>query len=74
MKLNMYEDAHIKAHVQYSTFKKTIKVFLTSTNTLDELKAQLNKYFVYLGENHFTCHVFVQMLCVNLGANKDEDM
>ena len=28
----------------------------------------------YLGENHYTCHVFVQMSCVDLGADKDEDM
>jgi len=41
---------------------------------MDELKTQLNKYFVYLGENHITSYVFVQVPCVDLGADKDEDM
>jgi len=41
---------------------------------MDELKEQLNKYFVYLDENHFTCRVFVQMSRVNMGADKDEDI
>jgi len=41
---------------------------------LDELKTQLNKYFVHLGENHTTSHVFVQVSCADLGEDKDEDM
>jgi len=39
-----------------------------------KLKTQLNKYFVYLDENHTTSHVFVQVPCVDLGTDKDEDM
>jgi hypothetical protein len=53
--------------------KKTIKVFLTPTDKLDELKAQLNRYFVHLGENQRTSHVFVQVPSVNLTADKDKD-
>jgi len=37
----------IEGHVTYSAFKKTIKIFLTPTDTLDDLKTQLNKYFVF---------------------------
>ncbi|KEH30354.1 hypothetical protein MTR_4g068447 [Medicago truncatula] len=40
---------------------------------MDELKTQLNKYFAYLGENHTTSYVFVQVPCVDMGADKDED-
>lgn len=50
------------------------KTFLTPTDTMDELKTQFNKYFIYLGESHFTCHVFVQMSCVNLREDKYKDM
>jgi len=41
---------------------------------MDELKTQLNKYFVYLGENHTTSHVFIQVPCVDLRADKYEYM
>jgi len=35
----MSEDGQIEAHVWYSTFKSTVKVFfLTSTDEFDELK------------------------------------
>jgi len=47
--------------------------FLTPNNRLDELKAQLNRYFVHLGENQRTSHVFVQVSCVNMTTDKDED-
>jgi len=57
---------------QYSAFKRTIEVFLTTIDGLDELKAQLNRYFVRLGENQRTSHVFVQVPCVNLAMDKDE--
>ena len=68
----MSQNAQIEGHVRYFAFKKTIKVFLTSTDTMDNLKAQLNKYFVYYDENHTTSHVFVQVPYVDLGADKDE--
>jgi len=41
---------------------------------LDDLKTELNKYFVFHGEDHSTSHVFVQVPCYDLGADKDEDM
>jgi len=74
VKLNMFEVAKIEGRIQYSAFKKTIKVMITSTDSLDDLKAQLNTYFEYLGENQYTRHLFVLMPCMDLGADKDEGM
>jgi len=53
--------------------KKTSKVFLTLTDELDVLKAQLNIYFVHLGENQRTFRIFVHVSCVNLGVDEYED-
>jgi len=39
--------------------RRQLKFFLTLTDTMDELKSQLNKYLVDLGENHTTSCVFV---------------
>jgi len=39
----MYEDTQIEAHVRYSTFKKTIKVFSNSDGHNGWVKIQLNK-------------------------------
>jgi predicted PolB exonuclease-like 3'-5' exonuclease len=44
------------------------------TDSLDNLKARLNTYFEYLGENQHTRHLFVQMPCMDVGADKDDDM
>ena len=74
MKLNISQVAQIEDRVRYSAFKKTIKVVITPTNTIDDLKAQLNTYFEYPGENQYTHHIFAQMPCIDLGADKDEDM
>jgi hypothetical protein len=46
--------------------KKTIKVFITPTDTMDVLKTQLNKYIMYIGENHTTFHVLVQVYHVQI--------
>ncbi|KEH26374.1 hypothetical protein MTR_6g053270 [Medicago truncatula] len=46
--------------------KKTIEVMITPTDTLDDLKVQLNTYFEYLGENQYTRHLFAQMPCMDL--------
>jgi len=70
----MSQNAQIEGHVTYSAFKKTIKVFLTSMDTLDDLKTQLNKYFLFHGEDHSTSHVFVQQPRYDLGVDKEEDM
>jgi len=56
----MSKDAEVETHVRYFAFKRTIEVFLAATDKLDELKAQLNRYFVHLGENQRTSHVFVR--------------
>jgi len=74
VKSNMSEVAKIEGRVRYSAFKKMIKVMLMPTDTLDDLKAQLNTYFEYLGENQYTRHLFAQVPCMDLGAYKDEDM
>ena len=47
----MSEVAKIKGRVRYAAFKKTIKVMIRPTDSLDDLKAQLNAYFVHIGEN-----------------------
>jgi len=62
----MSEVAKIEDRIRYSSFKKTIKVMITPTDSLDNLKAQLNSYFEYLGENKYTRHLFAQMPCMDL--------
>jgi len=64
--------AKIEGHVRYSSLKKTVKVMITPTNSLDDLKTQLNTYFEHLGENQYICHLFVQMPCIDLGEDRDE--
>jgi len=68
----MSEVAKIEGRVRYSAFKKTIKVMITPTDSLDDLKAQLNTYFEHLGENQYTCHLFGQMPCIDLGEDREE--
>jgi len=68
----MSEVAKIKGRVRYAAFKKTIKVMIRPTDSLDDLKAQLNAYFVHLGENQHTLHLFTQMHCIDLGEDRDE--
>jgi len=68
----MSEVAKIEGRVRYSAFKKTIKVMITPTDSLDDLKTQLNTYFEHLGENQYTRHLFGQMPCIDLGEDKDE--
>jgi len=50
-----------------------VKVFLTPSDKLDELKVELNRYFVHIGENQRTSHVIVQVKCVNMAADKVKD-
>ncbi|KEH39945.1 hypothetical protein MTR_1g016830 [Medicago truncatula] len=68
----MFKVAKIEDRVRYSAFKKTIKVMITPTNSLDDLQTQLNTYFEHLGENQYTRHLFGQMSCIDLGEDKDE--
>ena len=53
--------------------KKKNKDFLTPTDKLDELKTQLVKYFIHIGENQRTSHVVTHVSCVDLGEDKKED-
>jgi len=52
--------------------RKKVKVFETPTDKLDELKAQLNRYFIHIGENQRTSHVIVQVPCVDLWEDKEK--
>jgi len=71
----MSEDAQIpaEAHIIYEAVKKKIKFFLTHTDKLDELKAQLDRYFIHIGENRRTSHVVVNVPNVDLGEDKEDD-
>jgi hypothetical protein len=62
----MSEVAKTEGHVRYSSLKKKVKVMITPTDSLDDLKAQLNTYFEHFGENQYTCHLFGQMPCIDL--------
>ena len=68
----MSEVTKIKGRVRYSSLKKTVKVMITLTDSLDDLKAQLNTYFEHLGENQYTHNLFAQMSCIDLGEDRDE--
>jgi len=68
----MFEVAKIEGHVRHSAFKKTIKVMITPTDSLDDLKAQLNTYFEHLGENQYTHHLFGQMSCIDPGEDREK--
>jgi len=68
----MSEVAKIEGRVRYSSFKKTVKVMITPTDSLDDLNAQLNTYFEQLGGKQYTRHLFAQMPCINLGEDRDE--
>jgi len=54
----MSEVAKIEGRIWYSSLKKTVEVMITPTDSLDNLKAQLNTYFEHLGKNQYTCHLF----------------
>jgi len=54
----MSEVAKIEGRIRYSSLKKTVEVMITPTDSLDNLKAQLNTYFEHLGKNQYTCHLF----------------
>ena len=54
----------IEGRVRCTAFKKTIKVMITLDDSLDDLKSQVNAYFVHLGENQYTRHLSAQMHCI----------
>ena len=68
----MSEVAKIEGRIWYSSLKKTVEVMITPTDSLDNLKAQLNTYFEHLGKNQYTRHLFGQMSCIDLGEDRDE--
>ncbi len=68
----MSEVARIEGRVRYCTFKKTVKVMITPTDSIDDLKTQLNTYFEHLGENQYTRHLSALMPMIDLGEDRDE--
>jgi len=58
----MYEVAQIEGRFRYSAFKKTIKVMLTLTDNIDDLKTQLNKYLSILVK--ISIHVAYLLRCL----------
>jgi len=44
----MSEVAKIEGRVRHSAFKKTIKVMITPTDSIDDLKAEVNTYLSIL--------------------------
>jgi len=47
--------------------KKRFKFFITPTEKLDELKAQLDEYFIHIGADQRTSDVVVNVPGVDLG-------
>ena len=68
----MSEVARIEGRVRYCAFKKTVKVMITPTDSIDDLKTQLNTYFEHLGENQYTRHLSALMAMIDLGEDRDE--
>ncbi|KEH34518.1 hypothetical protein MTR_3g467700 [Medicago truncatula] len=66
------EDAQdpVEVHVLYEFVKKRVKFFITLTDKFDELKAQLDGYFIHVGANQRTSDVVVNVSGVNLGIRK----
>ena len=55
------------------SLKARVKFFITPTDKLDVLKAQLEGYFIHIGVNQRTSHVVINVSCVDLGEDKEED-
>jgi len=71
----MSEDAQvpIEARVRYESMRNKVTVFLTPNDMLDELNAQLNRYFIHIGENQRTSDVIVHRSWLDLEEDKEED-
>jgi hypothetical protein len=70
----MSEDVQVpvEAHVWYESVRKKVKFFITPTDKLDELKAQLDRYFIHIGANQTTSHVLVNVSDIDLREDKEE--
>ena len=57
----MSEDAQdpVKFHVRYVDVKRRARFFVNPTDKLDELKAELDDFFIHIGSSHRTCDVIV---------------
>jgi len=63
----------VEVYVLYEAVKKRVKFFITPTNKLDELKAQLDRYFIHIGTNQRASDVVVNVAGVDLGEDNEED-
>jgi len=65
----MSDDAQgpVEVHVIYEAVKKRVRFLVTPTNKLDELKAQLDRYFIHIGANQRTSDVVVNVSGIDLG-------
>ena len=57
----------------YEAVKKRVRFFVTPIDMLDELKAQLDGYFIHIGADQRTSDVVVNVSGIDLGEDKEED-
>jgi len=57
----------------YEAVKKRVRFFVTPIGKLDELKVQLDGYFIHIGANQRTSDVVVNVSGIDLGEDKEED-
>jgi len=54
--------------------KKRARFFVNPIDKLDELKAKLVDFFIYISLNHRICDVIVNVAGLDLGEDKEEDL
>jgi len=71
----MSEDAQtpVKLEIRYVDVKKRVWFTVNPTDKLDELKTKLDDFFIYIGSNHRTRDVIVNVSYLNLGEDKEEN-
>ena len=71
----MSEDAldPVKLEVRYVDVKMRVWFTVNPTDKLDELKTKLDDFFIYIGSNHRTRDVIVNVSGLDLGEDKEED-
>ena len=73
VKFNMSQegDEKIQGYVRYESLRKTVKVMLTPTDKLSDLKVQLNSYFEHIGSDETAKHLFAQEPYISLADDED---
>ena len=64
-------DDKVEGYVRYESLRKTIKIILTPTDNLSDLKAHLNSYFEHIGSAERAKHLFVQEPYLSLADDED---